>query len=81
MNKLPLEKRSQIVGLLVEGNSLRATTRLAGVSINTVTKLLVDLGMACQKYHDEKSEKENSYSVPGVLAHTVARRTTHQVWT
>ncbi len=53
MNKLSLEKRTQIIGLLVEGNSLRATSRLADVSINTVTKLLVDLGTVCQKYHDE----------------------------
>ena len=37
---------------MVEGNSLRATSRLADVSINTVTKLLVDLGAACA-YHDE----------------------------
>jgi IS1 family transposase len=51
MNRLPLEKRTQILGLLVEGNSLRATSRLADVSINTVTKLLVDLGSACAEYH------------------------------
>lgn len=53
MNRLPLTKRIQILGLLVEGNSLRATSRLADVSINTVTKLLVDLGAACADYHDE----------------------------
>ncbi len=53
MNRLTLEKRTQIIGLLVEGNSLRATSRLADVSINTVTKLLVEVGAACQKYHDE----------------------------
>jgi IS1 family transposase len=53
MNRLTLEKRTQIIGLLVEGNSLRGTSRLADVSINTVTKLLVDIGAACQKYHDE----------------------------
>ncbi len=53
MNRLSLEKRTQIIGLLVEGTSLRATSRLANVSINTVTKLLVDIGTACQKYHDE----------------------------
>jgi IS1 family transposase len=52
MNRLPLEKRAGILGLLVEGNSLRATSRLADVSINTVTKLLVDLGSACSEYHD-----------------------------
>ena len=53
MNKLPLAKRAHILGLLVEGNSLRAASRLADCSINTVTKLLVDVGMACEKYHDE----------------------------
>lgn len=53
MNKLSIEKRAQILGLLVEGNSLRATSRLADVSINTVTKLLVDVGAACAEYQDK----------------------------
>jgi IS1 family transposase len=53
MNRLPIEKRVQILGLLVEGNSLRATTRLTGVSINTVSKLLADLGCACAEYHEK----------------------------
>ena len=54
MNQLPLEKRTQIVQLLVEGNSIRAITRITGCSKNTVTKLLVDIGKACEKFHDEK---------------------------
>jgi hypothetical protein len=45
MNKLSTAKRVQIVKALVEGNSLRSVTRMVGVSINTVTKLLVDLGI------------------------------------
>lgn len=53
MNKLPLKKRAQILGLLVEGTSLRATSRLADCSINTVTKLLVDVGTACADYQDK----------------------------
>jgi IS1 family transposase len=53
MNRLPLERRAQIVGLLVEGNSLRATSRLVDVSINTVTKLLLDVGAGCEAYQDE----------------------------
>ena len=53
MNKLSIAKRVQIINLLVEGSSLRATSRIADVSINTVTKLLVDVGMACEKFHDE----------------------------
>jgi lambda repressor-like predicted transcriptional regulator len=52
MNKLPLEKRAQILNLLVEGSSLRSISRVAGVSINTVTKLLVDAGRACAVFHD-----------------------------
>ena len=47
MNRQPIAKRAQILGLLVEGNSLRAASRLADCSINTVTKLLVDTGAAC----------------------------------
>jgi IS1 family transposase len=53
MNRLPLGRRAQIIGLLAEGNSLRAASRLADVSINTVTKLLLDVGAACEKYQDE----------------------------
>lgn len=53
MNRLSLQDRAKIIHLLCEGNSLRATSRIADVSINTVTKLLVDIGTACQKYHDE----------------------------
>lgn len=53
MNKLSLAKRAQIIGLLVEGTSLRATSRLADCSINTVTKLLVDVGTACADYQNK----------------------------
>src|ERR1700742_2745567 len=53
MNKLPIAKRIQIINLLVEGSSLRAASRIADVSINTVTKLLVDVGRICEKFHDK----------------------------
>jgi len=52
MNKLPLHKRVQILSMLVEGSSMRAISRVVGVSINTVTKMLVDAGEACGAYHD-----------------------------
>ncbi|MDN3583816.1 IS1 family transposase [Mucilaginibacter flavus] len=52
MNRLPISKRVQIINLLVEGMSLRATSRIADVSINTVTKLLVDVGKGCLDFHD-----------------------------
>src|SRR5579871_1272022 len=53
MNKLPLEKRIQILSMLCEGSSMRAISRVADVSINTVTKMLVDAGNACAQFHDE----------------------------
>jgi IS1 family transposase len=53
MNKMPLAKRAQILGLLVEGNSINATCRISGAAKATVLKLLADVGEACAKYQDE----------------------------
>jgi IS1 family transposase len=52
MNRLPTEKRAQVLGCLVEGNSIRATVRMTGVAKNTITKLLADVGLACVEYQD-----------------------------
>jgi len=52
MSRLPLSKRAQIVQILVEGASLRAISRMADVSINTVTKLLLDVADAAHEYHN-----------------------------
>lgn len=52
MNRLPIQERAKIIGMLIEGLSLRAASRLADVSINTVTKLLVDVGSASAEYQD-----------------------------
>lgn len=52
MNRLSTEKRAQIIGCLVEGNSIRATVRMTGAAKNTITKLLADLGEACVEYQD-----------------------------
>ena len=53
MRKLDTKSRALILRLLVEGNSIRATSRIADVSKNTVNKLLIDAGKACARYHDE----------------------------
>jgi IS1 family transposase len=53
MNKLPLAKRVQILSMLCEGSSMRSISRVADVSINTVTKLLEDAGETCLALHDE----------------------------
>lgn len=52
MNKLPLHKRVQILSMLCEGSSMRSISRVTGVSINTVSKMLVDAGNACAAFHD-----------------------------
>ena len=54
MNKLPVAKRAQILSMLCEGSSMRSVSRLADVSINTVSKLLVDAGKLCAAFHDDQ---------------------------
>ena len=54
MNRLPMSKRVAVVSALVEGNSLRSTCRMTGVAMNTVLKLLAEIGAACADFHDEK---------------------------
>jgi len=53
MSKLSIEKRVQILSMLVEGSSMRSTSRVTGASINTVSKLLIEAGQACLEFHDE----------------------------
>lgn len=53
MNKLPLQKRVQILSMLCEGSSMRSISRVCDVSINTVSKMLVDAGQVCAAYHDQ----------------------------
>jgi IS1 family transposase len=53
MNKLPTAKRAQILGMMVEGVSIRSISRLTGASKNTIVKLLADAGRACSDYQDK----------------------------
>lgn len=53
MNKLDRATRKQVLTLLVEGNSMRATSRIADVAFNSVVKLLIDAGKACGEYQDQ----------------------------
>ncbi|MGH7783782.1 MAG: IS1 family transposase [Candidatus Binatia bacterium] len=52
MNRLTREDRARILHLLCEGSSIRAITRLTGATKNTVSKLVVDAGLACASYQD-----------------------------
>lgn len=53
MNKLTIAKRTQLLSCLVEGNSLRSTSRMTGVAVNTVMKFVVDVGRVCSIYQDK----------------------------
>lgn len=76
MNRLDLAKRTQILSLLCEGVSLRSISRLADVSINTVSKLLVDAGKACAAFHDDKVRgvKARRVQVDEIWSFTAAKQ-------
>ena len=52
MNRLSSEHQTKVVAALVEGNSIRSTSRMTGVARNTVTSLLLDMAEACAAHHD-----------------------------
>lgn len=63
MNKLDAKTRAQILHMLVEGNSMRSISRMTGVSINTVTKLLEDAGRVCLMHHSSAVRRVKSKRV------------------
>lgn len=52
MNRLSTDEQVKVVRRLVDGCSMRATARIAGVARNTVDRLLVELGFVCSQYQD-----------------------------
>ncbi len=53
LNKLSLNRQAQIIRVLCEGNSIRSTARITGTAVNTVVKLLKEVGAACLEYQDK----------------------------
>jgi IS1 family transposase len=53
VNKLNLERNAQVIKVLCEGNSIRSTARITNTAINTVVKLLKEVGAACLEYQDK----------------------------
>src|SRR5437773_4281928 len=76
MNKLPLEKRVQILSMFCEGSSMRSISRVADVSINTVSKLLIDAGRACAAFHDATVQgvKSRRVQVDEIWSFTYAKQ-------
>jgi IS1 family transposase len=63
MNKLNTTERANIVRLMVEGCSLRSCSRITGASITTISKLLVDIGKACERFHNDTVMNVNAKTV------------------
>jgi hypothetical protein len=51
-NILPRSKQIEVLHHLVEGNTLRSTTRLTGVHRTTIMNLMVTFGQRCKAYMD-----------------------------
>jgi IS1 family transposase len=47
MNRTPLARRTQIIGALVEGNSIRSTERMTDTHRDTIMRLMVEVGTGC----------------------------------
>ena len=53
MSRLPSAKRAQILSMLCEGSSMQATARVCDAAFNSIAKLLVEAGAACEEFHDK----------------------------
>ena len=53
MNRLSIKARAQILGMMVEGMSIRAISCMTGASKNTIVKLLAEAGEAFSAYQDK----------------------------
>src|SRR5277367_1457493 len=51
-NVISTAKKIAVISALVEGCSVRSTSRLTGVSKGAVLRLLVSVGNACEAYHN-----------------------------
>src|SRR5438105_12708433 len=63
MKQLDAKTRAQVLHLLMEGNSIRASARITGVSKTTILKLIEDAGQAAAWYQDRVFQNLNSKRV------------------
>lgn len=88
MNKLSDAKRAAILRCLVEGNSVRATSRI-GVAKATVLKLLVEAGEFCSMYQDivlrdlscERIEADEIWAFVGAKQKNAKKDEHGDIWT
>ena len=52
MNRLPLPTQARLLHALLEGLSIRSTSRLLGVSKNAIVRLIIDAGRTATAHHN-----------------------------
>ncbi len=58
-----MQKKVAVISALVEGCSVRSTSRMTGVAKGTILRLLADVGKACAEYQDAAIRNVNSKRV------------------
>ena len=58
-NILKKEKQATVISALVEGNSIRSIERMTGIHRDTIMRLGVRIGKACEKHMDIKMQNPN----------------------
>jgi IS1 family transposase len=89
MNKLSVARRSAIIRVLVEGNSVRSTARITGAAKATVLKLLVEVGEFCSVYQDhalrnlttKRIEADEIWAFVGAKETNAKREGDGDIWT
>jgi IS1 family transposase len=76
MHRLSGEQRAKILHMLCEGSSVRSVTRILNVGKNTVLRLMVDAGRACDAYHNEyvKELKSRRIQVDEIWSFVAAKQ-------
>jgi IS1 family transposase len=89
MNRLGVDRRASVIRGLVEGGSIRAVARMAGVDKDTVLRLLVEIGEFCSiyQYHALRNlpcrriEVDEIWAFCGAKAKNATKQGQGDIWT
>src|SRR5665213_481188 len=62
-NELSTEKKTMVVSMLAEGNSIRSIERMTGIQRDTIMRLGVRVGEGCAKIQDDKMRGLNCSNI------------------
>jgi hypothetical protein len=89
MNRLPIERRAQVIRSLVEGASIRSVGRATATGKDTVCRLLVEVGEFCSIYQHhalrnlpcKRIEADEIWSFVGAKAANATKDGQGDIWT